>query len=276
SGGPAADTRLRELIEILIADPKNGEAEREFWREFCALDKWHFLALADEAKKAIGGNQGGVRLQVYRDGDRALVPVYTSAELATEALGEQDTAAISMPPEAAVGYVCGLRNQINGIMVNVVPGKASGFGFRLPELCALFHRECGTLPPSAIHSTVDYARNTQHPDAFRMVHDVVAGCEKLYVAIKDQSFAFVKDEEKLWLWAFSDEAIATRACEQHPGLQLVETTPAQLVQRVEQAVVESEGRIKGAVLNHPENTVMLDHELLRGSLNAVAENQQDA
>ncbi|NRA58540.1 MAG: hypothetical protein HRU13_10560, partial [Phycisphaerales bacterium] len=152
AGGSVDDTRLQELVKTLVEDPKNAVAEREFWHEFCRLRDWNFVASAEDAQKAIEAGQPGVPLQIFRDGDRTLVPVYTSAALTTGVLGDKPVAAITMPPEEALAYACAMRGRIDGIMVNVIPGKASGFGFRLPDLCAFFHNEMGYLPAAAIRS----------------------------------------------------------------------------------------------------------------------------
>ncbi|MFI4881348.1 MAG: SseB family protein [Phycisphaerales bacterium JB064] len=260
--GTQDDARVQELIEALIENPKNEEAEREFWREFCNLPGWFLLSNPEDARKAIQAGQPEIRVQMFQDGERTFIPIFTSPERAQGVVEGQSIAAARMPPETALTYMCGFRGRIDGFIVNPMPGKVSGFGHRLPDLCAFFRHERGFLPAGAIHCAVDHARNTKHPAAFQMVHEIVAGLDKIYAGTKDNGFAFVADGDNLWLSIYSDAGIATRACEQHEGLQLIEGTPAQLVDRVERAMTESEGRIKGAVLNHPENGIALDHRLL--------------
>lgn len=266
--GSADDTRLQELIGALVENPKDEVAEREFWHEFCHLPAWVLLTTEEDARKAVGEEGPDIQVQMFQDGDRALLPVYSSVERAKEVVGDQPLAGIAMPPRAALAYMCGLRGRIEGFVVNPTPGKSGGFGHRLADLCAFFRHECGFLPAGAIHCAVDHARNTKHPAAFQMVHEIIAGLDQIYVGIKDESFAFVKDGDDLWLWAFSDAAMAARACQQHEGLKMIEAKPAELAERTEQAIDQSEGRIKGAVLNHPENSIAIDLGLFKRALEA--------
>lgn len=266
--GEGNDARVQELIEKLVENPKDEAAEREFWHEFCHLPAWLFLTTAEDAKKAVEGNRADIQVQMFQDGDRTFLPVFTSQERTRGVLEGQELANISMPPENALAYMCGFRGRIDGFIVNPFPGKASGFGHRLPDLCAFFRHERGFLPDGAIHCAVDHARNTNHAAAFEMVHGIVANAEKVYVGIKDKSFAFVKDGENLWLWTFTDAGMAVRACEQHEGLQMIEATPEQLAERIGEAFQQSDGRIKGAVLNHPENSMAIDLGMLNNAIGA--------
>lgn len=264
AGSPAVDDqRLQALIDSLVENPKDEAAEREFWHLFCNLPGWVLLTTEEDARKAAQDDRPDIQVQMFQDGDRALLPVFSSVERAKDVVAEHDLACVSMPPPAALAYMCGLRGRIDGFIVNPVPGKSGGFGHRLPDLCAFYRQERGVLPAGAIHCAIDHARNSKHPAAFFMVHEIIAGLEKIYVGVKDQGFAFVKEGEHLWLWAFSDAAMAVRACQQHEGLKMIEATPAELAERVEKAVAESEGRIKGAVLNHPENSMAIDMGLLK-------------
>lgn len=266
---PFDDSRLQELIDSLVKNPKDEASEREFWKLFCNLPAWHLLTTEEDARKVVEQQQPDIQVQMFQDGDRALLPIYSSGERARAVLEDQKLASVSMPPPAALAYLCGLRGRIDGFIVNPVPGKAGGFGHRLPDLCAFFRSERGVLPAGAIHCAVDHARNTKHPLAFLMVHEIIAGLEKIYVGVKDDSFAFVKEGENLWLWAFSDAAMAVRACQQHEGLKMIEATPAQLAERTQQAIDQSEGRIKGVVLNHPENSMAIDLPLLKKAADGV-------
>lgn len=273
TAGAQDDTRVHELIETLVQDPKNEDAEREFWKAFCNLPAWFMLTSAEDAHKAMQAGHPEIRVQMFQDGNRTFLPVFTSPQRAQGVLGDQPIAAAGMPPEKALAYMCGFRGRIDGFIVNPVPGKASGFGHKLPDLCAFFRHERGFLPSGAIHSAVDHARNTKHPAAFRMVHEIVAGLETIYAATKNNGFAFVQEGEHLWLSAFSDGVMASRACQQHEGMKLIQGTPAQLVERIDRAITESEGRIKGAVLNHPENGIALDQKLLKALVEAKGDKQ---
>jgi hypothetical protein len=256
------DARIQELIGKLALNPKDEAAEREFWKLFCHLPTWNLLSTADAARKTLEENRGEVEVQMFQDGDRSFLPVFTSDARVREAVEGDNYAILGMPPEAALAYMCGFRGRIDGFIVNPVPGKAGGFGHRLPDLCAFFYHEREFLPAGAIHVAVDHVRNTSHPKAYEMVHGLLAGVEKLYVAFKDDGFAFVRTGDELWFWAFSDAAMAVRACQAHEGLRLIEATPAEFAKKVGEAMASSEGRIKGAVLNHPEHPVGLNHELL--------------
>ncbi|UYV12558.1 MAG: SseB family protein [Phycisphaera sp.] len=280
SGGPGSagegrgevnDARLQELIDALVEDPKNEAAEREFWHLFCNLPAWILLTTAEDARKAVEEGRPEIQVQMFQQGDRSFLPLFSSNARAQGVLEGQAFATISMPPEKALGYVCGFRGRIEGFIVNPMPGKAGGFGHRLPDLCAFFQHERGFLPAGAIHCAVDHVRNTNHPAAFEMVHGLVAGLDKVYVAIKDESFAFVRDGDNLWLWAFTDAAMAVRQCNEHEGLKMIEATPAQLAERMGEAMSQSEGRIKGAVVNHPENSIALDQALLLRAIEGKGE-----
>ncbi|MEQ8318370.1 MAG: SseB family protein [Phycisphaerales bacterium] len=266
---PVDDTRLQELIDSLVANPKDEAAEREFWKLFCNLPAWIFLTTAEDARQTIEQKSAEIRVQMFKDGDRTLLPIFSSQERTRGLLEGEELANLSMPPEAALAYVCGFRGRIDGFIVNPMPGKSGGFGHRLPDLCAFFRSERGVLPAGAIHCAVDHARNTRHPAAFLMVHEIIAGLEKIYVGVKDDSFAFVKEGDDLWLWAFSDAAMAVRACQQHEGLKMIEATPAQLAERAKQAIEQSEGRVKGVVLNHPEASVAIDLDVLAKAMEAA-------
>jgi|GEM_PF-5333414 len=255
------DARVQELIEILALNAKDEAAEREFWNLFCHLPAWVLLTTAADAQKASDGKGADIEVQMFQDGERTFLPVFTSVDRAREALGQQELACASMLPEQALAYMCGFRGRIDGFVVNPMPGRAGGFGHRLPDLCAFFYHERGFLPAGAIHVAVDRVREAASAPAYEMVHSLLAGLDKVYVAIKDGGFAFVRSGEELWLWAFSDAAMAVRSCQEH-DLQLVEAAPAEFCKRLGQAMAEGEGRIKGAVLNHPEHPVGLNHELL--------------
>lgn len=265
------DARVQELIDALVENPKDEAAEREFWHLFCHLPAWILLTTAEEAKKAVEEKRSDIQVQMLQQGDRSFLPLFTSNARTRGVLEGQAVANMSMPPERALEYICGFRGRIEGFIVNPVPGKAGGFGHRLPDLCAFFHHARGFLPAGAIHCAVDHVRNTNHPAAFEMVHDLVAGLDKVYVAIKGESFAFARDDDKLWLWAFTDAAMAMRQCQEHEGLKMVEATPAQLAERMGEAMNKSEGRVKGAVVNHPENSIALDHALLLRVIEAKGE-----
>lgn len=255
------EARVQELIRMLALNAKDEAAEREFWNLFCHLPAWVLLTTAADAQKVSDGEGADIEVQMFQDGQRTFLPVFTSVDRAREALGEQELAGASMPPEQALAYMCGFRDRIDGFVANPMPGKGGGFGHRLPDLCAFFYHERGFLPAGAIHVAVDRVRQDASSQGYEMVHGLLAGLDKLYVVIKDGGFAFVRSGEELWLWAFSDAAMAVRSCREH-GLQLIEATPAEFAQRLGQAMAEGEGRIKGAVLNHPEHPVGLNHELL--------------
>lgn len=268
--GSNGDARVQELIGTLIKNPKDEAAEREFWHAFCHLPAWLLLTTPDGAREAVDANRPDIQVQMFQDGDRTFLPVFTSAERARAAVDGQALATASMPPEAALSYMCGFRGQVEGFIVNPMPGQKSGFGHRLPELCAFFRHERGFLPAGSIHCVLDHARNTRNPVVIGMIHEIVAGLDKAYVAIKDERFVFVRDGEHLWISVFSDAAMAMRVCQQHQGVQMIEATPAELADRIEQAVAESEGKVKGAVLNHPENPVAIDLPMLRMAMKARA------
>jgi hypothetical protein len=268
--GSNNDARVRELIGTLMRNPKDEAAERAFWQAFCNLPAWLLLTTADGAKKALEAGRPDIEVQMFQDGDRTFVPVFTSGERAKEAIQGQGFATASMPPEAALAYICGFRGQVEGFVVNPLPGQKSGFGHRLPDLCMFFRHARGFVPAGAVHCVLDYARTTKNPVAIGIIHEIIAGLDKVYVAIKDEQFVFVRDGEHLWISAFSDAAMAVRVCQQHPGVRMLEATPAELADRIEQAAAESEGKIKGAVLNHPENPIAIDLGLLRMAMEAHA------
>lgn len=299
SGSHDADAGVLERLEALAQQPKDAQLEARFWEAFCRLPAWYVLTTADEARRLSQlastdrpEDRGEIRVQMLQHEGRAFVPVFTAPQRAqgllegleqagartgdsTDPAGQRVVAA-GMPPEVALGVLCGFREQVEGFLVNPAPGQSWVFGRTLADLCAFFRHERGFLPTDAIHCAVDHARRSKHPGAYRMVHEIVANQDRVWVALRNEGFAFVQEGEHLWICAYSDPALAVRACQRHEGLKLVEGTPRQLADRVARAVEESQGKIRGAVLNHPDNAVALDHRLLGELVHAVGHDQGQA